>query len=209
MFSTWRSPETISKLFEANVVVVCPGDDAPTLDALAGAAATLTFATNSGMQARFHGMLAKVKALDDGSGAHAVFALHLVPMAWMAKLVSTLDIYLNQSVPDIIASKLELLDLAAGRDFEMRLGNYPEREFVVQYDESDLTFLSRLAEHLGICFFFEHGEEESRLVFSDEPFRSSANSWRWKCGVSPSWRWPSCVSCGARADVDSQHVRVP
>jgi type VI secretion system secreted protein VgrG len=39
---------------------------------------------------------------------------------------------------------------------------------VVQYRETDLQFISRLAEHWGICFFFEHYEGGERMVFADD-----------------------------------------
>jgi type VI secretion system secreted protein VgrG len=54
------------------------------------------------------------------------------------------------------------------------MGSYPTREIVVQYHESDLAFVSRLAEHAGISFFFEHEDGRDKLVFTDHPagFRS-------------------------------------
>ena len=43
--------------------------------------------------------------------------------------------------------------------YDLRLfGTYPKRELVVQYKETDLAFVSRLAEHVGISFTFDHGE---------------------------------------------------
>ncbi len=70
------------------------------------------------------------------------------------------------SVPDLIKAKLEATNLSDG--VELRLtGEYAAREFVVQYKESDLAFVSRLAEHLGISFFFEQGEAGETMVFTD------------------------------------------
>jgi type VI secretion system secreted protein VgrG len=40
---------------------------------------------------------------------------------------------------------------------------------VVQYNESDLCFVSRLLETEGISYFFEHGETESLLTLTDRP----------------------------------------
>jgi type VI secretion system secreted protein VgrG len=39
----------------------------------------------------------------------------------------------------------------------------------MQYGESDLAFVSRLCEHAGISFFFEHDGERDKLVFTDHP----------------------------------------
>ena len=66
----------------------------------------------------------------------------------------------------------------------MRLmGAYAPREFVVQYKETDLAFVSRLAEHLGISFHFEHGDGRDVIVFSDDnssfsPSRATGDPFR-------------------------------
>jgi type VI secretion system secreted protein VgrG len=74
---------------------------------------------------------------------------------------------MDLSVPDIIKKKLELVGLGAA-DVEFRLSNsYSPREFVVQYQESDLAFISRLAEHEGITFFFDHETGVDKMVFTD------------------------------------------
>ena len=52
-----------------------------------------------------------------------------------------------------------------GDDFESRLTrNYPKREYVVQYAETDLNFISRLMEHEGIFYFFEQGDKREKLI---------------------------------------------
>jgi type VI secretion system secreted protein VgrG len=38
---------------------------------------------------------------------------------------------------------------------------------VVQYKETDLAFVCRLAEHLGISFYFDHEGEVDRMIFTD------------------------------------------
>lgn len=46
-------------------------------------------------------------------------------------------------------------------------GSYPARRHVVQYEESDFAFVSRLCEHDGIFYFFEHGDGGDTVVFGD------------------------------------------
>jgi type VI secretion system secreted protein VgrG len=43
------------------------------------------------------------------------------------------------------------------------------RPYVVQYNESDLDFVSRLLEDEGISYFFEHGEDACVLTLTDAP----------------------------------------
>jgi len=54
-------------------------------------------------------------------------------------------------------------------DYEMKLGarDYPKREYLVQFQETDLSFLSRLCEQEGIFYFFQQEEEAEKIVFAD------------------------------------------
>jgi len=73
------------------------------------------------------------------------------------------------SVTDIIKEKMKRNGLAEGNDFELRLrGSYGKREFTVQYQETDHAFISRLCEHLGIFYFFDHTGEAEKVIFGDD-----------------------------------------
>lgn len=56
----------------------------------------------------------------------------------------------------------------SGNDVEMRLSrSYPQRDYIVQYEESDLNFVCRMAESQGIFFFFDHSSGKDVVVFGD------------------------------------------
>ncbi|HBW2941959.1 TPA: type VI secretion system tip protein VgrG [Klebsiella pneumoniae] len=64
-------------------------------------------------------------------------------------------IYQNQTVPQIVEKILRERHDMRGQDFVFNLkGDYPSREQVMQYDEDDLTFISRLLSVVGIWFRF-------------------------------------------------------
>lgn len=50
----------------------------------------------------------------------------------------------------------------------MRSGSYPKRDHICQYEETDFDFVSRLAEHWGIFYFFEPAGEREKVVFTDD-----------------------------------------
>ncbi|MET2713997.1 contractile injection system protein, VgrG/Pvc8 family, partial [Klebsiella pneumoniae] len=53
--------------------------------------------------------------------------------------------------------------------YRFQLGTrYPELEYCVQYDESDLHFVQRLCAEEGIHFHFRHSAEAHLLVFGDD-----------------------------------------
>lgn len=122
-----------------------------------------------------HAVVADARILVDGSGVDGIsrfpvyYRVELRPRAHRLGLVATQEIFLNLSVPEIIALKIDRMEPGYA---ELRLREaYPKREFVVQYRESDLAFVRRLAEHVGIAFHFENvvtdGEEAERMVFTD------------------------------------------
>lgn len=164
-----RGREAISELFSFDVEVVCdPGHDLPK-SALPGADVTLVFEIDGAEVRRVHGILGPIRDHLDAAGDRATYGLRIVPRAHRLTLVETQEIYLDRTIPEILTSKLERHDFLPS-EFELRLvGTYPTREFVVQYQESDLAFMRRLAEHVGISFFFEHDGETDKIVFTDHP----------------------------------------
>jgi type VI secretion system secreted protein VgrG len=166
--------EAISQLFSFDLEIVVSEGELD-LAQVMGADASLVFTLQpSGREIRrLHGMIAAVDQRLDPSASFRTYHLTLVPRAFRLTLVETQEIFLDKSVPEIFKEKLERVGLGAD-DVELRLsGSYPARPFVVQYAETDLAFISRLAEHLGISFSFEHAEGHDKLIFSDrnEAFR--------------------------------------
>ncbi len=158
--------EAISRLFDFRVEIVAAGPKGLDAAAVTGAGVTLVFESDGEELRRVHGI---VRALDDlleTEALHRSYRLHIAPRAFRLCLVETVDIFMDQSVPDIVRAKADLVALNDDIDFRLS-GAYPAREFVVQYGETDLAFISRLTEHLGISFFFEHSSGGDRMVFTD------------------------------------------
>jgi type VI secretion system secreted protein VgrG len=160
--------EAISQLyrFEIDFVTV---DRAPlALRDLAGAEASLVFEVEGEEAARtIHGMISEATDQLTSEPGHRSYRIVLVPRMHRLALVELQDIFLRMSVPAVIAQKLDLVGLG-GNDVETRLvGAYPAREIIVEYQETDLAFVSRLAEHLGISFFFLDDDGRDRIVFTD------------------------------------------
>ncbi|NWC09769.1 type VI secretion system tip protein VgrG, partial [Pseudomonas agarici] len=68
-------------------------------------------------------------------------------------------LYQHQSVPEIVESILRSRHDFRGQDFFFNLArDYPKREQVMQYGESDLAFISRLLAEVGIWYRFTYDE---------------------------------------------------
>jgi type VI secretion system secreted protein VgrG len=139
--------ENLGRLFEMAIGVVTTTPGGLDLGAVEGATATLVFQVEQQDVRRIHGMIAGIDDFLDTQPETRSYRLLLVPRAHRLTLVRTQEIFMDLSIPDIIMKKLELVGLGSD-DVEFRLSNaYPPREFVVQDQESDLAFISRLAEH--------------------------------------------------------------
>ena len=98
------------------------------------------------------------------------YRLVIVPrLAYLAHRTNQ-RIFQHLSVPQIIAQVLEEHGILAGDSHRFDLGPviYPERDYCVQYDETDLHFIQRLCEEEGIHYHFRHSESGHMLVFGDD-----------------------------------------
>ncbi len=118
---------------------------------------------------QMHGVLANFEQHGRGDGGVRYRAL-LVPRLWRLSLTSQSRIFQDQTVVDIVTEVLKGHGFEpADFDFRTTGRSYPTREYVVQYQESDLAFISRLLEHDGIFYHFEHSEKRTVVVFGDQP----------------------------------------
>ncbi len=165
--------EAISEMFSFDVDIACDaGHDLPE-EAFPGSEITIVVHIDQDEVRRFHGVLGPIRDHLDATGDGASYRLRVVPRAFRLTLVETQEIFLDKTIPDIIKTKFERHDFEA-HEIELRLmSTYPVRDFVVQAHESDLAFVSRLAEHVGISYFFEHDGDVAKIVFTDhaEGFR--------------------------------------
>ncbi|WP_438028938.1 type VI secretion system Vgr family protein [Sorangium sp. So ce233] len=160
--------EVISQPFEFQLHVVCKTPDGLDEEALLAEPAALVFLRGDREERRIFGVISVVRDALHTETLHMAYTLTFVPRAFRLTLTETSEIFMDLSVPEVIKKKLERAGLHEGDDFELRLvSTYPPREYVVQYKETDLQFVSRLAEHLGISFFFEHRDGRDIVVFSD------------------------------------------
>jgi type VI secretion system secreted protein VgrG len=116
-----------------------------------------------------HGVLASFEQHGRGDeGVH--YRAVLMPRLWRLSLTTQSRIFQELTVVDIVKQVLKDNGFEP-EDSEFRVNGrtYPTREYVVQYRESDLAFISRLLEHDGIFFHFEHSEKRSVVVFGDQP----------------------------------------
>lgn len=98
-------------------------------------------------------------------GRLANYRCTLRPWIWFLSQTTNCRIFQNVTVPDLIKS---VFSAHGFTDFEELLTEqYPRREYIVQYRETDLNFVSRLMEQSGIYYYFKHEANRHVLVLAD------------------------------------------
>ena len=156
--------EAISTLYEFHLTLACTidgGIDPDGVNELLDATCSIGFGP-AGAQ-RVYGVLREIELTDmERDAVRSTYRAVLVPRFWMSTLTRRSRVFNEKSIPDIIREVLSDLSLSEGTDFELLMtADYPVREYVVQYEESDFAFLSRWMEKLGIFYCYDQlGENE-------------------------------------------------
>ncbi|HCE6499268.1 TPA: type VI secretion system tip protein VgrG [Pseudomonas aeruginosa] len=155
--------EAISQPYAFDVELISERPDLD-LESLLHQRAFLAFDQNG---AGIHGLIHRIAQGESGKRMTR-YRLTLVPqLAYLAHRTNQ-RIFQHLTVEKIITQVLEEHGIQADA-YQFQLGSlYPEREYCVQYDESDLHFVQRLCEEEGIHYHFQHSSEGHVLCFGDD-----------------------------------------
>ncbi|SCZ35863.1 MULTISPECIES: type VI secretion system tip protein VgrG [unclassified Pseudomonas] len=114
-----------------------------------------------------HGQVYSVAQGDSGKRLTR-YQISLVPrLAYLRHRINQ-RIFQRLNVPDIVARVLKEHGILADACQFTLGGQYPEREYCVQYGESDLAFIERICAEVGIHYHFRHRPCGHLLVFGDD-----------------------------------------
>ena len=114
----------------------------------------------------FNGYLTEVQLLNSKSSDNYLqYKITLRPWFWLLTLRSNYRVFQQQSLSDILASVFD----DAGFSGNYTLGSLPsdERNYCVQYNESDFDFVQRLLAEQGIHYYFTHTSNSHQLNLQD------------------------------------------
>jgi type VI secretion system secreted protein VgrG len=155
--------EAISQPFEFELELVSERPDLD-LESLLHQAAFLAF-DQAG-----HGIHGHIYRAAQGESGKRLTRYHVTLRPQLAYLAHRTNqrIFQHLTVEKIISQVLEEHGIQANA-YQFQLGSiYPEREYCVQYDESDLHFVQRLCEEEGIHYHFQHSVQGHVLTFGDD-----------------------------------------
>lgn len=122
-----------------------------------------------------HGVVTHIQRdLQTGEGKNSLCVLRIEPSFALLRMGRSMRVWQNITVPDLVK---ELLSERGISQLDIRLHNtYQEREYCIQYRESDFDFISRLLEEEGIYYFFLHSAQQHKMVLADQPSSHSESS---------------------------------
>lgn len=163
---SYEGVEQISALWHFEVFITSDDTALPFAD-FVGKKAKLTIGDVKGAHRRVHGLVRRFELSHQSGNQRARYRFELVPLAHRLTLKTDCRIFQQKSVKDIVEEVLGAWSIEA-HDLALT-GSYATREYCVQYRESDWAFINRLMEEEGIFYYFEHGDDEAKLVIGDSP----------------------------------------
>lgn len=161
----------LSGLYEFTVHVEHREDgglDADALDALLSRTARLGLNRDTLGAGDVYGVLSKVEMHGMTAPRPTYYDLTLVPRLWRLTLTRRSRVYQDKSHLEVVIEVLRQHGLDVGTHvFDHTEESYPTHEYVVQHDETDFDFVSRLLAHNGIHFHFTQDPGTEAIVLGD------------------------------------------
>lgn len=158
--------ECVSQPFEFGIMVRAPSDNAAAFEPHVGRDASLSFVSASGARRTLTGVIRRVELIERTADGALVIRYGFGPRFANLEERNWSRVHANLSVPRAIARVLD--EHGVPHRFELS-SEYPEREYQVQYQESDRAFVERIAAEVGLFYYFAASSEgrPATLVFAD------------------------------------------
>ncbi len=140
-----------------------------TYDKVIGQNASLVMHWGDKESVYMHGLIKNISLMNKIQGSDKLYYYVLE----MSSPISALHynrqnkVFLNKSVVEVVK---EVFDEHKLKNLKLDLrakAQYPTREIIVQYNESDYEFVMRLMAHYGLYYFFEQSEEKAIMAVHD------------------------------------------
>ncbi|MGB8473488.1 MAG: type VI secretion system tip protein VgrG [Candidatus Acidiferrum sp.] len=161
----FAAQEAISRLFRISAELLSENASID-FTKIIGKQVTISLRLADGSKRYFNGHVSRFAqtGMDD---RFTHYHAEIVPWLWFLTRRADCRIFQNMTIPDIVAKIFK--DGGFG-DFRNSLqGSFEQREYCVQYRETDFNFVSRLMEQYGIFYFFEHEQNKHTLVMGNKP----------------------------------------
>lgn len=163
LLTDFTALEALSRLFQFNLTLMAENAAQIAFDKVIGQPVLVEIDLPGGKTRQFHGICSR---LSEGKrdATFTQYRMEVVPKLWLLSRRVQSRIFQQITVPDILKKVLTGLDVK----WDLK-GKYHERDYCVQYRESDFAFASRLMEEEGIYYYFSHTNKGHTLIVADTP----------------------------------------
>ena len=210
--------EELSRMFEYSLELLSE-QGAITAEQLLGTNITVSVELHDGETPRFfNGFVTRfsvrgsVRTSAFKSNTGYLYVLTLNPGCWFATRSSNCRIFPQTAIGDLVYQQFKGIGL---HGVDNQVDTTEKRDFIVQYRETDFNFVSRMAEHAGIYYFFTHDNGSHKMVLLDQASKhttipqldtiSFSGEGRENTTIS-AFQMASQVQAGAYALSDYNHV---
>ncbi len=160
--------EYISSLFEYELELLSEDHG---IDAKKIVGKSITAVVQDKMSRSFDGYVIRMSrgdVLDTGKDKHLrQYRMTIVPWLWFLSRRVNCRIFQEMTAVEVIEEIFK--DHKVIAKFQKKLKtNYKKREYCVQFNESDLEFVTRLLEEEGIAYYFQHEKGKHELLLVDQ-----------------------------------------
>lgn len=168
LLQSFMGTESISRpyLYRLDVLTTDPSLD---FSQVLGQQVSIKLQTTDPANPRYFNGFVSSYLQTDGVAGFGHYRMDVVPWIWFLGLHVDCRIFHNKTIPEIVEEVLSKSPAAqkGSLDKSNLQVTYPKLEYVVQYRESSLSFISRLMEHAGIFYFFQHTDSEHTMYLYD------------------------------------------
>ncbi len=91
----------------------------------------------------------------------------LVPKMWRLKLSHQNVVFQDRDMKELIEDVFDASEITSN-DYSIDVEEeYPKRNYIIQYRETDFDFLNRRLEHYGIFYYFDQQDDREVIVLGD------------------------------------------
>lgn len=159
-----RGTERLGEPFLYEVTLASP-DPIQTFAKVPGQTLTVGLKLKGTATRFFHGIVTRFQYLGLDDTERLNYVAEVRPWLSLLDYRRNSRIFQNKSSLEIIT---QIFREHKGNFKGRPTGRLPRRPYCVQYDETDLAFVSRLMEQDGIYYYFEHAENRHDLVLVDD-----------------------------------------
>jgi type VI secretion system secreted protein VgrG len=133
---------------------------------------TVTLVTATGRERHINGVIAEFAQVGFDERHHLYRAV-IRPKLWLLSHSSDCRSFQNLETIGIVGQVFRTAPIPVSHRTALS-ASYQPWEYRVQYDETDFDFVSRLLEHEGIYYYFDHQERDHPLILADDVAKLSS-----------------------------------